>query len=175
MNPRSVVALAVCCALIAASTACTYHRAHIDYEDYADKMPLSAEPFDGERLGTVAANEAGAIWNDCTKAARGTLWILMDDTKRLGGNAIGEIRWIPKKEKHITELPTCRKAWAWFLIWPATLSPVFMSSRAEAQAFRIPEGSKPTAGMYVIPDSNDDREALVERILAESPSLAMQD
>lgn len=168
MIDRSAVAVVACCAVVLASTSCTYHRAHIDYAEYADRMPLSADTFEGERLGPIAANEAGAFWNDCTKAARGTLWILMDDTKRMGGNAIGEIRWIPKKEKHVTELPTCRKAWGWLVLFPATLSPVFMSSRAEAQAFRIPEGATPTAGVYRIPDSDRDRAAVVDRILAES-------
>jgi len=166
MDPRPAISLLVCCALLAATTSCTYHRAHIDYADYAEKIPLSADGFEGERLGTVAANEAGAIWNDCTKSAKGTLWILMDESKRLGGNAIGEIRWIPNKEKQTTELPTCRKGWAWFLVCPVLLTPVFMSSRAEAQAFRIPQGATPAVGRYRIPESDEDRSELIERILA---------
>ena len=169
MTSRPTIAIIACCALIAATSACTYHRAHFNHEDYADQVPLSSESFDGEALGPVAANEAGAVWNDCTKSAKGTVWILIDETKRMGGNAIGEIRWIPKKEKKgARELPTCKKAWGWLAIWPVVLSPVFMSSRAEAQAYRIPEGAATSKGIYRIPDSDEERAALVERIVAGS-------
>jgi len=159
--------------VITLSVSCTYHRAHINHSDYAAEMPISDSAWDGESLGPVAANEAGAVWNDCTKSVKGTLWILIDETKRMGGNAIGDIRWIPKKEKkgNLT-LPSCRKGWGWFLIWPAALSPVFMSSRAEAVAYKVDETKLPRAGLYLIPETNAGQMELVETILAESYSAA---
>jgi hypothetical protein len=163
--------IAVSCLFL--SVSCTYHRAHLNHSDYAAEMPIRDSAWDGESLGPIAANEAGAVWNDCTKSVKGTLWILIDETKRLGGNAIGDIRWIPKKEKkgNLT-LPTCRKSWGWFLIWPATLSPVFMSSRAEAIAYKVDETELPRAGLYLIPETNAGQMELVETILAESYSAA---
>ena len=159
--------------LLFLSVSCTYHRAHLNHSDYAAKMPISDSAWEGESLGPVAANEAGAIWNDCTKSVKGTLWILIDETKRMGCNAIGDIRWIPKKEKkgNLT-VPTCRKAWGWFLVWPAVASPVFMSSRAEAVAYKIDETKMPRAGLYLIPETEAGQMKLVERILAESYSAA---
>ena len=97
MRRLTMVALLLALPLLVVS--CTYHRAHFDYAELTEKVPLRESDWDGERLGPVAANEGGAIWNDCTKSAKGTVWILIDETKRMGGNAIGEIRWIPKKEK----------------------------------------------------------------------------
>lgn len=159
--------------VISLSVSCTYHRAHINHSDYAAEMPISDTGWDGESLGPVAANEAGAFWNDCTKSVEGTLWILIDETKRMGGNAIGDIRWIPKKEKkgNLT-LPTCRKGWAWLLVWPVMVTPVFMSSRAEAVAYKVDETKLPRAGLYLIPETEAGQLKLVETILAESYSAA---
>jgi len=176
MNRRACLAVLVCACLLFVTTSCSYHRAHFRYDEYADEMPIRTESWEGEALGPVSANEKGAIWNNCTESARGTLWLLMDDTRRLGGNAIGDIRWIPKQEeKGNRDAPTCQKSWAWFLIWPVLVTPVFMSSRAEAQAYKIPETAKPRAGLYRIPRSSEEQAALVDRILAESPKLARPD
>jgi hypothetical protein len=151
------------------SVSCTYHRAHLNHSDYADQMPISEESWSGEVLGPVAANQAGPIWIECTKSVKGTLWILIDETERMGGNAIGDIRWIPKKEKkgNLT-LPTCRKKWGWLAIWPAVLSHVFMSSRAEAVAYKVDETELPRAGLYLIPQTDEEQVDLVEQILASS-------
>ena len=158
---------------ISLSVSCTYHRAHLNHSDYATQMPISESAWDGESLGPVAANEAGAFWNDCTKSVKGTLWILIDETRRMGGNAIGDIRWIPNKEKkgRLT-VPTCRKAWGWLLLWPAMVTPVFMSSRAEGVAYTVDESELPRAGLYLIPETDEGQSKLVERILAESYSAA---
>ena len=155
------------------SVSCTYHRAHINHSDYVGQMPISESAWAGESLGPVAANEAGAFWNNCTKSAKGTLWILIDETKRMGGNAIGDIRWIPNKEKRgRLTVPTCRKGWAWFLVWPVMVTPVFMSSRAEGVAYKVDESELPRAGLYLIPETDEGQSKLVERILAESYSAA---
>ena len=173
---RRTIASSLALCLLALSISCTYHRAHINHSDYTAEMPLSDSAWGGENLGPVAANEAGAIWNDCTKSAKGTVWILIDETRRLGGNAIGDIRWIPNKEKKGNlELRTCRKGWGWLLLWPAALSPVFMSSRAEGIAYRVDETELPHAGLYPIPETDEGQMKLVERILAETYSAASAD
>jgi hypothetical protein len=151
------------------SVSCSYHRAHFYYADYADKIPLSGSAPEGERLGPVAANDAGAIWVGCTKSARGTVWQLMDQTRELGGNAVGEIRWLPKTDTRTTEEPTCKKKWGWVLVWPVLITPAFLSTRAEGYAYRVPEGAETAAGLYLIPETHDERRQLVDRILAENP------
>ena len=78
--------------LVFLSVSCTYHRAHFNHSDYAGQMPLSESSWSGESLGPVAANEAGAFWESCTKSAKGTVWILIDETRRMGGNAIGDAK-----------------------------------------------------------------------------------
>jgi len=160
-------------AVILLGTACSYHRAHVWYRDYHDQIPMLADPWDGEALGTVSARDGGAIWRKCTDVARGSIWHLIDETEQLGGNAIGDIRWIntrpgkPDKEKRNFDNPTCQKKWGWFLLWPFLLTPQFMSARVEAQAYRGDGLPDLTSGIYSIPDSVADRELLVDRILAD--------
>jgi hypothetical protein len=149
-------------------SACTYHRAYLEYSEYDQKTPLKAGSWNGERLGDIRAGEGGALWVKCTDAARGSIWILMDDTKKMGGNAIGDIRWTPQNPKHSSDRPTCKKKWGWFLVWPVLVTPGFMSARVDAVAYRIPEGASQRADLYVIPDGPEDRERLVEQILADT-------
>jgi hypothetical protein len=83
---RDVTATALIVSLLVLSVSCSYHRAHFYHADYADGLPMSEFAWEGERLGPVAANEGGAIWNDCTKSARGTVWLLTDRTRKLAGH-----------------------------------------------------------------------------------------
>ena len=58
------------------------------------------------------------------------------------------------------------------MVWPVLATRVFMSSRAQAQAYRIPESAKTRAGLYRIPDTRVEREELIDRILTESGAAA---
>jgi hypothetical protein len=164
---RKSTSLLIAMALLVASTGCTYHRAHIRYDDPGLEMPMSSDRFEGERLGEISANERGALWNDCTRMAHGSIWHLVDQTRDLGGNALGDMRWLPKSKKS-TDKPTCKKGWAWVLIWPVVLTPVFQSSLVRAVAYRVPDSALSRSGLYVIPEDEAGQAALVERILAES-------
>lgn len=31
------------------------------------------------------------MWKDCTKVAEAAVWVLIEDTRRLGGNAVGNV------------------------------------------------------------------------------------
>ncbi len=173
MAARRLAAGMLAVALAVFGVGCTYHRAHLNHSDYADRMAIREGSWPGEALGPVAANEAGAIWIDCTDSVEGTLWVLIDETRRMGGNAIGDIRWIPKKaNKGNLTVPTCRKKWGWFLLWPAVLSPVFMSSRAEAVAYRVDPDELPRAGLYLIPETDEGQVELVGQIVADLYSEA---
>ncbi|MCP4902390.1 MAG: hypothetical protein GY906_35940, partial [bacterium] len=77
--------------------ACTYHRAYIDYPEGTGEMPLRAGAFSGEALGPVRGGEGGAIWKDCTKVAQASVWVMIQQTQAMGGNAIGNIRWFPDR------------------------------------------------------------------------------
>jgi len=164
---RDVVAVLVAAVLLL-TVSCTFHRARIDYEADIPEMPIRGESWNGEMLGHLAYNEGGAIWNDCTKSATTSLWVVIDDAQRMGGNAIGNIRWIPKKESGNTDRPTCRKGWAWLLLWPVTATKVFMSSRVEADVYKVSDSAALRPGVYRIPETENGRTALVTRLLSES-------
>lgn len=127
----------------------------------------------GEVVGTVSARDGGAIWNKCTGVARDSIWHLIDQTEKLGGNAIGDFRWINSrpgqtdKPKRDFDHPTCQKKWGWFLLWPFLLTPQFVSARVEAQAYRVDSLPELTSGIHIIPDVIAERELLVDRILED--------
>jgi len=166
MKP-SVVVMG-CVLLILAGFGCSYHRAYVSYSEHEEDVQVAAAGWEGRRLGPVSAGEGGALWEKCTAVAEGSLWILMEDTRRMGGNAIGEIRWIPQSRKRVTDEPTCRKKWGWVLIWPVLATPAFMSAKVEAVAYNVPDASVTQAGLYLIPEDPGERQILVRRIVEES-------
>lgn len=162
---RSGVVLAV--AVLIAAFGCSYQRAYISYTEYADDDVQAASiGWDGKRLGAVSAGEGGAIWQSCTDVAVGSMWVLMEDARKMGGNAIGEIRWVPQDPGRTTDEPTCKKKWGWFLVWPVLVTPGFMSARVEAVAYDVPDPSAAVAGVVVIPEDPIERAALAEELAA---------
>lgn len=165
MNDRLMGAVAIAALLL--FPACSYHRAYVDHTEYEGKMPIQEKPWDGELLGPIRAGEAGAIWEKCTDIARGSVWVLMDDTRKMGGNAIGDVRWIPQNPTRTTGDPSCKKKWGWFLLWPALVTPAFQSARVDANAYRV-ASERQQSGIYVIPEDAQQQALLVERILRET-------
>jgi hypothetical protein len=161
---------ALACSLLLVSVAgCSYQRAYVSYTEYEkEDIQAAATGWDGQRLGRVAANEGGALWERCTDVAEGSMWVLMDDARRMGGNAIGEIRWVPQDPKRTTDQPTCKKKWGWFLVWPVLATPGFMSARVEAVAYNVPDLSAAAAGVHVIPDDELERAALARRLVDDA-------
>jgi hypothetical protein len=153
--------------MLATTGGCTYHRAYIDYEDQGSDIQLQAAGWEGQRLGVVRASEGGPVWKDCTKVAEASIWVLLEETRALGGNAIGEFRWVPAHPKHSSSTPTCRQRWGWFLIWPAVLSHAFQSAGVEAVAYRLDDPSAAPAGWIVIPDSSGERRLLAARLAGD--------
>ena len=163
---KRLMTLLVSVVLIGPGLGCSYHRAYVSYPKYEEDVQVAAAGWDGRRLGPVSAREGGALWEKCTDVAAGSLWVLMEDTRKMGGNAIGEIRWIPRNQNRTTPDPTCRKKWGWILIWPVLATPAFQSARVEAVAYNVPDASAAEAGLYLIPDDANEREILARRIAA---------
>ncbi len=162
---KQLTTLLVGAVLIGSGLGCSYHRAYVSYAEHEEDVQVAAAGWDGRRIGPVSAREGGALWEKCTAVAEGSLWVLMDDTRKIGGNAIGEIRWIPRNQKRTTDDPTCRKKWGWILIWPVLATPAFQSARVEAVAYNVPDASSTEAGLYLIPENANDRAALARRIV----------
>lgn len=167
---RRLMVVTACVVLVVSGIGCSYHRAYVSYSKYEEDVQVAAAGWEGRRLGPVSAKEGGALWERCTDIAEGSLWVLMEDTRKMGGNAIGEIRWIPRNQNRVTDDPTCRKKWGWILVWPVLATPGFQSARVEAVAYNIPDPSSAVAGLMVIPEDEGERLALVRRIVNESRS-----
>lgn len=150
---------------VALTGACAYQRAYINYDRHEGGMPLAATAFAGESLGVVVAAESGPVWKDCTEVAEAAVWVLIDEARRLGGNAVGDIRWFPGEQPLTTDRPTCRQRWGWVLVWPVLATPAFQVSKVEGTAYRIEATNDHSAGIFVIPESREARAKLVGRIV----------
>jgi len=153
-----VVATAVCIALF---TSCSVHRAHFEYQEFENRIPIRPGGWDGELIGPVAYDAKGAIWDDCTAIAKMSVWGIIDKTRAVGGNAIGNIRWIPR-DGGLT-IPHCKKRWWYVVFWPLLLTPLFMSATVNADAYRVKDPNATRAGVYMIPSTR--LAAFVERIV----------
>jgi hypothetical protein len=131
----------------------------VSYTDH-DDIKLSAVGFDGKKLGKVTARERGPIWSNCTRLAEGSVWVLMEEAKKLGGNAIGEIRWLPDKPARTTTDPVCQQKYGWFLIWPTLATPLFQKASVEGQAYLIEDEERMPTGAYLIPETEIERRRL---------------
>jgi hypothetical protein len=165
---KRFMVLVVCVVVLGSGFGCSYHRAYVSYSKVEEDVQVAAAGWDGRRLGPVSAREGGALWEKCTAVAEGSLWVLMDDARKMGGNAIGEIRWIPRNGNRTTADPTCRKKWGWILIWPVLATPAFQSARVEAVAYNVPDSSATVAGLYRIPEDAGEQAAFVRRIVNET-------
>jgi hypothetical protein len=165
---RSTRLLLPALALALGTQACTYHRAYVDYDEY-HRVSLSGTSLEGEALGKVEAHQGGAIWKDCTDVARGTLWVLVDETRRLGGNAVGDLHWFADRSRAPSDRPTCKRRWVWFLAWPGFFTPAFMSARVEGVAYRL-EGPEEASGSVVyLPEDEAALRRAIEALLAARP------
>ena len=153
------------------SGACTYQRALVAYDGPEARLPLAAAPLAGEAIGVVRAAEGGPVWRDCTKVAKAAVWVLIDETRRLGGNAVGNIRWFPG-ESVTPDRPCCRQRWGWVLVWPVLATPAFQIAEAEGTAYRLAEPAHEESGVYLIPEGAEAQAELVARIVDEALSGA---
>jgi len=149
------------------SGACAYQRAYVAYDHPEQGLPLAATPLAGEAIGVVRAAEGGPVWKDCTAVARAAVWVLIDETRRLGGNAVGNIRWFPK-DSAATDRPTCRQRWGWILVWPVLATPAFQIAEVEGTAYRLAEPAHEGRGVYLIPEAAEARAELAARIVDDA-------
>lgn len=148
---RSASAVLVILATLTAA-GCSQHSAFIRYNEYTDVV-LQPEPFEGKDLGPVRVTEGGALWKECTNVARGSLWLLVEEARRRGGNAVGDLRWMPQSSGGTLEQPTCKRRWGVALFWPLLLTPAFMAANVEGTVYLIDEAAAESAGLYLLPDS----------------------
>jgi hypothetical protein len=153
---------------VALSGACAYQRAYVAYDHPEQGLPLAATSFAGEAIGVVRAAEGGPVWKDCTAVARAAVWVLIDETRRLGGNAVGNIRWFPNDPGDTTDRPCCRQRWGWILVWPLLATPAFQIAEVEGTAYRLAEPVNHASAVYLIPESAEARAELVARIVDDA-------
>lgn len=162
----STSAATILVALLSLS-ACTYQRAYLSYPYQPGKIPVNATSVNGERLGIVHGRAGGPVWAKCTEVAEDSIWVLIEQTARLGGNAVGDVRWFPAKRTGNPQEAVCRQRWGWVLVWPMLLTPAFQVAEVEATAYRVsPNAASST--LYVIPDAPSERAELVARITRQT-------
>ncbi len=114
-----------------AMSACSTQRAYFEYSEFKE-MPLKTEALTGSNLGMVRGEDGGAIWDNCTEKARGSVRELISMAKAKGATAIGEIKWSATNDS----VPACKKGWGYLVIWPFVLTPLFMSTQVTGIAYK---------------------------------------
>ncbi len=159
--------LTICMATAALLSGCHFQRAYLSYPVTSGELPVHSTAIEGVAIGTVRANEGGPVWKECTRVAEGAIWVLIKQTKGLGGNAVGNLRWFPDKPRFLPQEAMCKQKWGWVLVWPILATPAFQRARVEATAYRIEEPGQESA-LYVIPDSPSAQAELVRRIVRDT-------
>ena len=141
--------------------ACSTHKARINYKDFRDKgIALKSGNFNGEELGMIEGEHGGAIWDNCTEKARGSVEEMIDNAKAKGANAIGNIKWDASESSQ----PTCKKSWGYFMLWPFVLTPLFMSTRVTGIAYKA---KKMGDNMIPLPNTAEEREAFIAKVIGQ--------
>lgn len=157
---RSYFSLLTICGMIFIAS-CSTHRAMIRYNDYKKQIAIIPGSWDGSYLGKVSGEEGGFIWSNCTEKAKGSMRELIMKAKNMGANALGDIKWAASE----TAQPKCKRGWGYILLLPFIFTPLFMSTRVEATAYKV-KRSKLKAHMYMLPEDEMEEEAFIEMILA---------
>ena len=139
--------------------ACSTHKARINYKDFRDQgIALRSGNFDGEELGQVSGEHGGAIWDECTMKARGSVGEMIDNAKAMGANAIGNIKW----DAGETSEPRCKKSWGYFALTPFIFTPLFMGTRVQGVAYKA---KRMGDNMIPLPQTEEEREALISALV----------
>lgn len=139
---------------------CGTERANVKYADYKKDMSLSDHSGSGTKLGHVEGSRGGAIWDKCDEKAKDALSYMIASAKSLGATSIGNITWHPDASKD----PVCRKNWGFFAMPVFILTPLFMSTKVEGDAYK---GGKVGMNEYLIPNTKEEEEKLIQAILAD--------
>ena len=156
---KKITTLATTFAFLATVLGCSTNRAHIEYAEFAGKMPIQAGSFGGQNLGHVTGEEGGAIWDDCTKKAKNSVIDMIANARAKGATAIGDLKWYATG----TSEPGCKKGWGYIMVWPFLLTPLFMSTRVDGTAYK---GAGKKTGMYQLPSDTHGDAFLADTIVA---------
>ncbi len=139
---------------------CGTERANVQYGDYKKEMSLSDHSGTGTKLGHVEGSKGGAIWDKCDVKAADSLSQMIASAKSLGATSIGNVTWHPDASKD----PVCRKNWGFFAMPVFILTPLFMSTKVEGDAYK---GGKVGLNEYLLPNTKEEEQKLIQKILAD--------
>ncbi|MCJ8275478.1 MAG: hypothetical protein HRT44_03060 [Bdellovibrionales bacterium] len=143
-----------------AISACSTHKARINYNDFRDSgVAMKSGSWDGQDMGRISGEDGGAVWDNCTEKARGSVEELIDQAKDAGANAVGDIKWHASNSAE----PRCKKGWGYTLLWPFLLTPLFMSTKVEGTAYKVKKVSK---GMMMLPTTEEEKEAFITALVS---------
>lgn len=152
----------MCVGIIALQTACSTHTAFINYKDFKSDMPIKAEAYKGQMLGQVAGEEGGAVWDNCTTKAQGSVRAMIANARAMGANAIGEVRWAANG----SSTPTCKKSWGYCAMPIFLLTPLFLSTKVMGTAYKVT--GKATADLFLLPENPAFDASLAADIVAQA-------
>lgn len=135
----------ICMSLIMAGCTTTHFR--LNYKKLNSEIPLDAGAIKGERKGYVTGEAGGYLWSTCVARAEMSLNELLDNAEAAGADSVGNVVW----DATGTSEPGCKRKWLYLILWPISLTPMFMNTRVEGVAYKKAKTAEaePPAGNLV--------------------------
>lgn len=155
--------------MLASMHGCSAPKGFFVYDDFAAAdLLIEPYPIEGEQsIAPLYASKGYPISVSCTDATKEVLVMLIGLARSKGGNAIGDIRWLPKEDM-LRRDPTCKKRWVWAIPFPFLFTSYFMKVDVSAQAYKLDLSKsyqRPAQGTYMIPKGQDADHELANAIL----------
>lgn len=146
-------------AVLFAASACSTHRASLNYGEFKTEMSIQTGTPSGEEVGTVMGSTGGAVWDQCDANSRRSVRTMIENAKAKGANAVGNLKWAATG----TGEPGCKKSWGFVMLPVFLLTPLFMSNEVTGTAYKT-AGKK--AGLFMLPTNEAEEAAFIDAVVA---------
>ncbi len=137
---------------------CSTHQTALNYKEIKE-FHVDRGEIQAVNLGRVEGRHRSPAWESCGYAARTALWKMISEAKKMGANAVGDLRWRDGRSPDAR----CKRRWGYFVFPLFYLTPAFMDAQIVATAYLVED---PDLALYSLPAEPGEEGALVERMLA---------
>lgn len=84
-------------------------------------------------LGFVSGEAGGYVWMPCRERAQMSLDELLEQARKLGADAIGQVQWDATRD----DIPGCQRKYLYGLTVFMLATPMMLNTRVEAMAYQV--------------------------------------
>ena len=97
---------------------CTTSNSFVDYDKRQMYSGGNAGNIEFMEIGLVDASTQGFVWTSCDEMVTQVSDQLREEARKVGGNAIINVRWRDFDSGMLVRHPTCTTAWGWTAVPP---------------------------------------------------------